>query len=236
MRYRYRAGTVAGGALLAALTACNPDLNITNPNNPDVARAIATPGDVRNLIGSSYNTAYLGMQGAARPYPAAATSVMADNLTASFGNFGMRFNGQEPRLAYENSSSADDGRLASDPYEQTYSALGAVNDGLAAVGRGIVIQVTAGAPDETEQLVTFGHFIQGMTLGFIGLTFDRGFIVDEATPLGSATLVPYADVSAAALATASAPFGSRFVTANPTLAAIRARRLSWIHPPPEIAS
>jgi hypothetical protein len=200
MRYRYRAGTVAGGALLAALAACNPDLNITNPNNPDVARAIATPGDVRNLIGSSYNTAYLGMQGAARPYPAAATSVMADNLTASFGNFGMRFNGQEPRLAYENSSSADDGRLASDPYEQTYSALGAVNDGLAAVGRGIVIQVTAGAPDETEQLVTFGHFIQGMTLGFIGLTFDRGFIVDEATPLGSATLVPYADVSAAALA------------------------------------
>jgi hypothetical protein len=82
---------LAGGAgFLLAAAACNPDLNITNPNNPDVARAISTPGDVRNLIGSSYNGAYLGMQGSARPYPGAATAVMADNLTASFGNFGMR--------------------------------------------------------------------------------------------------------------------------------------------------
>jgi hypothetical protein len=200
MKHGYRTGVLAGGALLAALTACDPDLNVTNPNNPDVARAIATPGDVRNLIGNSYNTAYLGMQGAARPYPAAATAVMADNLTASFGNFGMRFNGQEPRLAYENSSSADDGRLASDPYEQMYAALGAVNDGLAAVGRGIVIQTTPAAPDETEQLVTLGHFVQGMTMGYIGLVFDRGFIVDEETPLGTAELVPYGDVSAAAIA------------------------------------
>ena len=200
MTLQHKIGTLAGGAsVLFALAACNPDLNVTNPNNPDVARAIATPGDVRNLIGNSFNTAYLGMQGAARPYPAAATAVMADNLTASFGNFGMRFNGQEPRLAYENSSAADDGRLASDPYEQLYAGLGAVNDGLAAVKRGIVIQVTPAAPDETEQLVTLGHLVQGLTMGMIGLTFDQGFIVDEDTPLGTATLVPYADVSAAAL-------------------------------------
>jgi hypothetical protein len=201
MKLLHENGPLAGAAaLVLALAACNPDLNVTNPNNPDVARAIATPGDVRNLIGNSYNTAYLGMQGAARPYPAAATAVMADNLTASFGNFGMRFNGQEPRLAYENSSAADDGRVSSDPYEQLYAALGAVNDGLAAVKRGIVIRVTPTSPDETEQLVTLGHFVQGMTLGMVGLTFDKGFIVDEDTPLGTATLVTYDEVSDAAVA------------------------------------
>src|SRR4029078_7899409 len=32
------------------------------------------------------------------------------------------------------------------------------------------------------------------------LVFDKGFIVDEDTPLGTATLVPYTDVSTAALA------------------------------------
>ena len=199
MKLAYKKGALAAAAVALGL-ACNPDLTVTNPNNPDVARAIATPGDVRNLIGSSDNTAYVGMQGSARPYPAAATAVMADNLTASFGNYGMRFNGQEPRLAYENSSAADDGRLASDPYETLYGALGAVNDGLGAVKRGIVIQVSAGAEDETDQLTAFGHLVQGMSLGMVGLTFDKGFVVDEDTPLGTATLVPYAEVSAAAVA------------------------------------
>lgn len=192
-------GFAGGATLLVAAAACNPDLNITNPNNPDVARAISTPGDVRNLIGSSYNGAYINIQGSARPYPAAATSVMADNLTASFGNFGMRFNGQEPRLAYTNSSGLDDGRLASDPYDGLYGTLGAANDGLAAVKRGIKIQVSATAQDETPALTALGYLVQGMTMGMIGLTFDKGFILDEDTPLGTATLQPYAAVSAAAV-------------------------------------
>lgn len=190
---------IAGGATLL-VAACNPDLNIANPNNPDVARAISTPGDVRNLIGSSYNGAYINIQGSARPYPASATAVMADNLTASFGNHGMRFSGQEPRLAYTNSSGLDDGRLASDPYDGLYGALGAVNDGLAAVKRGIKIQLSATAADETPSLTAFGYLVQGMTMGMVGLTFDRGFILDEDTKLGTATLQPYTDVSAAAVA------------------------------------
>ncbi len=201
MKAVYRKASLGGRmAVLLAVAACNPDLDITNPNNPDVARAIATPGDVRNLMGNSYNTAYVGAQGSARPYPGAATAVMADNLTASFGNFGMRFNGQEPRLAYENSSAADDGRLASDPYQTLYGALGAVNDALGAVERGIRIQVTPTARDETPEMVALGYLVQGMTLGTIGLVYDRGFVVDEATPLGTATLVPYGEVSAAAVA------------------------------------
>ncbi len=192
--------SASGTAALLLAAACNPDLNVTNPNNPDVARAIATPGDVRNLIGSAYNSAYLGMQGGARPYPGIATGVMADNITMSYGNYGARFNGQEPRLAYNNSSGADDGRLASDPYDQLYGALGATNDGLAAIARGIKIQVSASAADETPEMTALGYLNQGLSLGMIGLTFDKGFIVDEATPVGTATLVPYTDVSTAAVA------------------------------------
>ena len=143
-------------AIVALAAACNPDLNVTNPNNPDVERAISTPGDVRNLIGNAYNGAYLAMQGNARPYPGIATGVMADVISMSFGNFGARFNGQEPRLAYNNSSAADDGRLSSDPYEQLYSALGAVNDGLGAIKRGINIKVSPTSPDETPEMTALG--------------------------------------------------------------------------------
>src|SRR5215213_11346597 len=102
MNIKTRFATLAASAsVIALVSACNPDLNVTNPNAPDVERAIATPGDVRQLIGSSYNSWYQGMQsaccngGGPEPDPGIMTAIMADNMTATFGNFGMRFNNQE---------------------------------------------------------------------------------------------------------------------------------------------
>jgi hypothetical protein len=206
MKVIYRSTVLALSATWLLASACNPDLNITNPNNPDVSRAIASPGDVRNLIGSSYNSWYLGMQssccnnGRAEPDPGIMTAIMADNMTATFGNFGMRFNGQEPRLAYNNSSAAQDGKATSMPYDNLYGALGAANDGLNAIKRGVKVAVNKSAPDETPQMKALAVLVQGLTLGFESLVFDKGFIVDEDTPPGTATLVPYTEVSAAAVA------------------------------------
>ena len=129
---------VALFAAVALTTAigCASDLSVTNPNAPDVSRAVSSPGDVRQLIGSSYNSWYLGMQsaccnaGGPEPDPGIMTAIMADNMTATYGNFGMRFNNQEPRLPYNNSSAAQDGKVASMPYDNMYGALGAANDGL----------------------------------------------------------------------------------------------------------
>ena len=194
---------VAGGAAALALAAaCSPDLNITNPNQPDVARAISSGSDVRQLIGSSYNTAYLAMQGCAggacEPDPGVATSVMADVFTMAFGNFGARFNGQEPRLAYNNSSAAGDGHVASDPYDAIYGALGAANDGLKAVNNKIRVATGPSAPDETPQMQAFAWLVQGMTLGFESQVYDKGFVVTEDTQ-GTATLVDYKAVRDASL-------------------------------------
>jgi hypothetical protein len=192
--------------VIALASACSPDLEVTNPNAPDVARAIATPGDVRQLIGSSYNSWYLGMQSAccnngnAEPDPGVMTAIMADNMTATYGNFGMRFNNQEPRLAYNNSSAAQDGKVASMPYENMYSALGAANDALGAIKRGVRVALNKTAPDETPQMKALAILVQGLTLGFESLIFDKGFVIDEDTPQGTATLEPYTVVSAAAVA------------------------------------
>jgi hypothetical protein len=189
-----------GGAI--AMAACRPDLNITNPNNPDVSRAIATPGDVRSLIGSAYNTWYLSMQSggtAGEPDPGLATAVMADNMTMAFGNFGARFNGQEPRLAYNNSSAATDGLVSQGPYNGLYGALGAANDGLKAIKRGVVIKVTPTSPDETPEVQALAYLVQGLSLGFESLVYDKGFIVDDETDPSTVKLEPYTAVSAAAL-------------------------------------
>ena len=192
----------ASVGIVAFASACKPDLNITNPNAPDVARAVATPGDVRNLIGASFNTWFFSMQGtdACGPCPGLATAVMADNMTMAFGNFGARFNGQEPRLAYNNNSSVSDGHVASDQYDAIYGALGAANDGLGAIKRGVKVAVSTGAADETPQFQAFAYLIQGLTLGWESLIFDKGFVVDEDTPSGTATLQAYPAINAAAVA------------------------------------
>ncbi|MGE5749686.1 MAG: hypothetical protein ACM31F_06975, partial [Gemmatimonas sp.] len=203
MKFSYRSASLACSAVIAALaTACNPDLNVTNPNAPDVARAIATPSDVRQLIGSSYNGVYRGMQGCyaapCYPDPGVSTGVMADVMTMAFGNFGARFNGQEPRLAYNNSSAADDGHVSSDPYDAMYGALGAANDGLKAIKRGIAVKASNSSPDETPQFQAFAWLVQGMALGFESEVWDKGFVVTEDTE-GTATLVDYKAVRDAAL-------------------------------------
>lgn len=201
MKFNNRIATLTGSVgILALAGACNPDLNVTNPNAPDVARAIATPGDVRQLIGSSFNTWYLTHQGNQEPDPSVMVGVMADNLTMAYGNFGARFNGQEPRMAYQNSSATGDGRVASYTYDGIYGALGAANDGLAAIKRGIRVAVTKSAPDETPQMQAFAWLVQGMSLGFEAQVFDKGFVVTEDTEPGTGALQPYTAVAAAAVA------------------------------------
>ncbi|HVF41111.1 MAG TPA: RagB/SusD family nutrient uptake outer membrane protein, partial [Gemmatimonadaceae bacterium] len=98
------------------------------------------------------------------------------------------------------SSAAADGRVASSTYDGMYGALGAANDGLNAIKRGVKVAVNRTAPDETPQMQALAYLIQGLSLGFEALIFDRGFIILEDTDNQAATLQPYAAVNAAAVA------------------------------------
>lgn len=184
--------------LLAAVafTACNTDLKITDPNAPDTNRAVSNANDVAALIGGSINYWYVHSQ---ETEPSEAFAVMADALTSSYGNFGMRFNSNEPRIAYNNTASSGDAVVAHNPWVWNYAALGQANDGLGALSRGV--KITDGTTDVTDEYQAIGHFIQGVTLGNIALIFDKGFIIDENTKIPApATFSPYTDVSKAAVA------------------------------------
>jgi hypothetical protein len=90
--------------------------------------------------------------------------------------------------------------VSSRPYDKIYGALGAANDGLNAIKRGIKPATGKSAPDETPQMKALAYLVQGMALGFEAMVYDKGFIVDEDTELGSGALQPYSAVSAAAVA------------------------------------
>ena len=186
-------GSALGAAALVLSAACNQDLSVSNPNNPDVARALASPADVQSLAVSSVNSWYL----ASTYYdPWTGLSVTADNMTANFGNFGMRFQNVEPRIAYNNLASSVDAELALQPWNRQYKALGAANDVLRAVAGGVVL------PSGTAQYAALAQFAQAGSLMQLALLYDKAFIVDETfdATKGAPQFSPYTDVAKAAQA------------------------------------
>ena len=184
---------------LAVSAGCSTDLDVVNPNNPDVDRALATPADVRNLAASSLRSWYYTSQFL---HPYTMLSVTADVHTANFGNFGMRFNNVEPRIPYENNSAGGDRGATEDPWEFNYATVGAANDAIRAIDAGIVLP---GGAAETNQYKALAQFVQAGVHTNLALLFDRAFIVDETyNPSDPAAarpaLVPYPQVAAAAKA------------------------------------
>ncbi|HKN65902.1 MAG TPA: RagB/SusD family nutrient uptake outer membrane protein [Gemmatimonadaceae bacterium] len=195
MAMQQKLGVLLGGAALALAAACSQDLNVTNPDNPDIPRALATPNDVKSLAISSVNSWYLTSNDV-DPYMM--LGVTADAYTGNFGNFGMRFNNLQPRIPYNNASAASDAEVAREPWDNNYANLNDANDVLRAFARGIVLD---NGPAETDQYKSLAMFVQAATLTNIALLFDKAFVVDETfDPTGKVLpqLVPYTEVAAAA--------------------------------------
>ncbi len=186
--------SVASAAALLLGSACN-NLDVTNPNNPDVARALASPEDVKNISISTMNSWYLTST-YVEPY--ISMCVTADACSGNFGNFGMRFNNLEPRIPYGNSSAGGDRAVTESPWNFNYQTLGAANDALRAYAAGIQL-VT---PAETAKFKAIAQFTQAASLMNLALIFDRAFVVDETfdPTAGAPELKPYGEVSAAAAA------------------------------------
>ena len=164
---------LVGGAAILLAAACSTDLDITNPNNPDVERALKTPEDVVNISKSTVNSWYLASTDI-EPY--LMLMVTADALAANFGNFGMRFNNLQPRIAYGNNSAGGDRGVTEQPWEQNYSTIGAANDVLRAIRVG---NIDLGSADATAAYEHLALFSRAAALMNIALLFDRGFVVNE---------------------------------------------------------
>lgn len=191
MKINRTVGTLVGGMALVFGSACG-DLEVTNPNNPDIERALASPEDVINIANSTLFNWY---RSTTHYEPFAALSVMADIHTANYGNFGMRFSNTEPRIAYDNNSAGSDRQVALRPWNNNYADLGLGNDVMRALASG----VSLGGPEEDAKYAALAQFTQAAALSNLSLMFDQAFIVDENTDLTQApTLSPHTEVAAAA--------------------------------------
>jgi len=181
------AAVLAAGACL--------DLTVPNENQPDRTRAITSASDIEALIYTGFRAWY---HVETWLYPGMAMSVAADANSSSWGNFGMRDVGSEPRVAFNNDASYSSDSVNLSPWVHLYRALAGVKDGLVALAdqRDDVVEELGAL--ETERLEVFGKVIQALCLAALSAIYDQSFIVDENTNLDSLTLEGYDSVWAAA--------------------------------------
>jgi hypothetical protein len=181
--------SILAPAALLFSAAC-VELDVNNPNNPDATQALSSPSDVENIASSSIHTWYMA---ASHYEPNMMLQVTADAATANFGNFGMRFNNEEPRIPYNNQSASGDELAARRPWRDHYGALGAANDALGAIDIGGI--VPDGGVDGAERVRSAILWTQAATHTYIGLLFDKGFVITlPPDPVNLPTLRPYTEV------------------------------------------
>jgi hypothetical protein len=180
---------VVGSILLASCA----DLTVENLNNPDTERALSSPGDLTTLaegLVKSWYTSIHSYNGMGMP-----TAVLADAATCSWGNVGMREMGTEPRPAFDNAPNYGYLYLASAPFSNMYSINSSATDVVKAVQNP---DIDFGS--DAARVEALARFAQGISMGYIALSFDRGYIIDTETDLTQTVLVPYGELMDHAIA------------------------------------
>jgi hypothetical protein len=187
------------GASLVALTACGDNLDVVNHNNPDVARAYATPAGVEGVAGG------LGVQLNNTQRASESLNTQAKILSgeqfATVANFGMAARAIIPRNPISNDLGNDNSvgnRANWDQFSRTgRSAATAIQAIAAYQAKG----QTMGSKAQDTRARAFAFMILGNALGYLSIGYDSAAIVTPATP---SDVVPdlsgYKDVNKAALA------------------------------------
>lgn len=167
-------------AIVAVITmeACS-DLDIKNLNDPDFETAFSNPSDIEGVASGLINNWFKSLNafGDDDPEsPAFALWITADAGTCSWGNFAMRDFGREPRIEYNNTPSYSYASISDDYYSSLYSVLSQCNDILTQTD---INGVNVG--ENNDMVKAVAYFVQGLSLGYLGLVYDKGFIVTQYT-------------------------------------------------------
>lgn len=190
---------IAGSGVLLGLMACSGDsLNVPNLNNPDVARAYATPAGVEGVV-AGLGVQVFNTQRATESVNTQARILAGENI-ASVANFGMAARSQIPRSVISNELGNDNqvGNLAN--FNQFSRVSRTASNAIAAVNRLATTGQTIGSPAQDARAKAFGFYILGQALGNLALAYDSAAIVTPATPSDEVPgLSGAAQVGAAAL-------------------------------------
>lgn len=184
---------------LFMMQGCKEDLlTVENQNQPDFDKVFSNGAALENLVSGLYVTIYNGEHSANSVQPMLATA--ADNVSCSWGNFGMRDMSWEPRNnAWNNAPNYSYQGTTLSLWNNMYSSINTASDVIKAIGTGVNVGPNGADNARTK---AFCRFAQGVGYGNLAFVFDKAFIVDEKTSVAEATLASASDfnkVAAAAL-------------------------------------
>ena len=182
--------------LALSLTSCQ-ELAVVNPNLPDAVRATQQPTASETFVASAFRTWW--PVGGHDDYPSWAFSTMAMEITSGFADFGQLETSAIPRTAWNNSPVNARRNVTEGPWYGLYRTISSVNDALFAVDRGVIVVDTL----RTMRTKAVGKFLQGISYGYLGLYFDKAFVIDEKVQLDTLTnpqFQTYKEVTAAGIA------------------------------------
>jgi hypothetical protein len=172
----FRKTAVFGALLLFGAAGC-ADLEVTNPNEADRAKAIRTPGDVQSLISGSFQSWYNATNHATNS-PSLLLSHQAFQHSSNAANFGMLAYPALPRFAVNNTVTHQDYVQIANSWTVNYRALAAIADGLRAINADTAVRAGLGTAN-VARARAFGKFVQGLSHASLALMYDRGYVVDE---------------------------------------------------------
>ncbi len=167
------------------LQGCKGELDVKNLNEPNFSDVLKDPNSVAKVPAGGFLSLYNAMDGVGL----STLDITGDYMSSSWGNFGMRDLGTQPRAAYNNSiaySNAGDTNL--NLWRNLNAALGIAREPL------IIINVEGKSLDKDGTNKVTGlvkascEYLQGVSLGYLSLFFDKAFILDEKSAFGSLSL------------------------------------------------
>lgn len=186
-------------ALFFAVTGCDDSaLEVKNTNQPDLLRVYSNSDDLESLAGGLFVQIYEGTNGANGPACMLATA--ADNVSCSWGNFGMRDMSWEPRdFAWNNTASYGNRVNTKYLFDKMYGVIVTGSNVMKANADGIAIGDGSAAAEARGKAII--KFNQGVAYANLALVFDKAFIVDENKTVENSVdaAVPYQEVAAAAI-------------------------------------
>lgn len=162
------------------LSGCE-SLDIRNENDSEAL--FSNPDAVRELTGSLFNTWFLGTQ--AYEGPALMLWVAADAGTCSQGNEAVEAMIMEPRVEFDNTCTGTCSDFSESFYKSMYSILYSSSMVIRKIKKdGMTISNDDGT-DQTTVTEAMAYLCQGLALGYIGLVYDKAYVVTEYTDTDS---------------------------------------------------
>jgi hypothetical protein len=171
------------------------DLEVENWSAPDREDALSDPSDLMSLLDGGY--ADLGY--VLTTWRNFHIDCWADQGSVTNAWSGFWFFAEEPRNQIPNASTWSDKYNIEMPWNYFNSVVSSANSVILAISEGLEI-IDDDDVDHTQKTLAGAYFARGVAQGYIGLFYDKGYVVNEDTDLGALEFSDYSALVDAGLA------------------------------------